>query len=206
MTDSAQTAADLIRRYHNGEPHVIGDLLEAHRGWVHRFVRRSMYSDHRLVETSADVVQDVCRKVVEQGPAFMPSSDEEFRRVLGTLVVNHMRDRWRWSRAARRDRARERSLESETISGSGVRADSTENPARQAQQAEEEARFELALHLIDPDDAELLRRHHWEGQGYDTLARDFELTYDAVRMRIQRAVTKLGRLVKDLEMGQFSRP
>ena len=76
-------------------------LLE-HREFMQSLARKLLADEHR----AEDVVQDVLRQLIERGPAFVPQDDSQFRRLVATIVLNRLRDRNDYVRAARRDRAR----------------------------------------------------------------------------------------------------
>lgn len=198
MTQTAVT--DLFERYHNGDPEALGELLEHYRAWIKGYVRRHMGPAERANETSEDVVQDVFRKAIEAGPAFIPRDEGQFRRIMGTVVLNHLRDRLRWARTLKRDRKR---VQPEGSSGPGRLSwlgTSTANPGplRLAERQEEEQLLHLAVNLLSAEDAAILRSFHLEGTSLSGLASQRGITKHAARMRIARAVGRLAVMANNL--------
>ncbi len=199
-----ESTIPLLERYHAGDPTVLETILAQHYDWLWRFVSRNMGDHLRAFETSEDVVQEVLRQLIEHGPAFVPQDDSQFRRLVGTIVLNRLRDRNDHARAARRDRRREASGEREPISRIGVAAPSTDGPSQAAIRKEEASCLELALELMPPDDAYIIRRRRWDGAEFHEIGEELGLKPDAVQKRHVRSVAKLGGMIRRLEAGDLS--
>ncbi len=200
--DSSSTV-ELLQRHRRGDSGALGELLVRHRDWLWSYVRRRMGAELRRYEASEDVVQDVLRKLIEQGPAFAPQDDDQFRRLVATIVLNRLRDRHDWVHAAKRARADARGLDPLEISRIGVAAASVDQPSRAAERAEEAGFVNLALQLIDPDEAHLIRLRDWEGLEFAQIGIQLDIEPDAARMRFQRAVRRLGGMIKRLQEGDL---
>lgn len=193
-----------LERYHSGHADALDAILAQHRDWLWSYVRRNMGNHLRALETSEDVVQDVLRTLIERGPAFVPQDDSQFRRLVATIVLNRLRDRNDYIRAARRDRNRELSGEAGQISRIGAAAPSVDSPSQAAIRNEEASFLELALELLPSDDAHIIRRRRWDGAEFEEIAAEVEMTPTAVQRRHLRAVTKLGAMIRKLEVGDLS--
>jgi RNA polymerase sigma factor (sigma-70 family) len=196
----ADETSTLLERYHAGEETALAAILERHGAWLRRYVSRRMGGVHRRFETSEDVVQDVFCKLIRHGPAFVPADDDQFRLIVGTIVLNRLRDRWRWARAGVRDPDREASR---PVSRVGLAADSENRPDRLAGEGERRALLELAMELIDPGDAHLIRSHDWDGKDFSVLGEELGIKADAARMRYTRAVQGLGKMARRLRSGDL---
>lgn len=194
---------ELLESFHSGDNDALETLLETHRGWLWSYVSRNMGDHLRALETSEDVVQDVLRQLLERGPAFIPQDESQFRRLVATIVLNRLRDRNDYVRAARRDRAREASGDL-AISRIGATADSVESPSRVAVRNEEARLLELALELLPSDDAHIVRRRRWDEAEFAEIGVELDMKPETVQKRHVRAVAKLGGLMRQLESGDMS--
>ncbi len=204
MTDPDRTSTSLLERYHSGESRVLDELIARHRGWLWSYVSRQMGEHLRALESSEDVVQDVLRALIERGPAFIPQDDSQFRRLVATMVLNRLRDRNDFVRAARRDRNREVGGAEGQVSRIGIAAPSVDAPSRVAMRDEEVNLLGLALELMPSDDAHIIRRRRWDEAEFEEIAGELEMTAAAVQRRHLRALTKLGGLIRMLEAGDLS--
>ncbi len=204
MNAAHESTIPLLERYHSGDTATLDAILAHHRDWLWSYVRRNMGAHLRALETSEDVVQDVLRSLIERGPAFIPQDDSQFRRLVATIVLNRLCDRNDYVRAARRDRRRELSGEAGQISRIGAAAPSVDSPSRAAIRNEEASFLELALELLPPDDAHIIRRRRWDEAEFEEIAAEIDSTAAAVQRRHLRAVTKLGGMIRKLEVGDLS--
>ncbi len=116
-------------------------------------------------------MQDVLRALIERGPAFIPRDDSQFRRLVATIVLNRLRDRNDYVRAARPDRGREQSAAGQ-VSRVSAAAPSVDSPSRAAIRNEEASHLELALELLNSDDAYIIRRRCWDEADFEVIARE----------------------------------
>ncbi len=194
----------LLELYHAEKDSRALDLLLArHRAWLWAYVRRYMSPAHRAFKASEDVVQDVLRRLIEKGPAFIPRDDDEFRRLVATIVLNEFRNKHDWIHAAKRTRAREHRIESSGISRIGIAANSASSPSNVAARREEGDFLQLALLLIPPDDAHVIRLREWEGLDFATIGAELGVAEGSARMRFHRAVQRMGNVAKDLRHGRL---
>jgi len=202
--DNDNTA--LLERFHTtGDDDALGLLLERHRGWLWSYVRRHMWGAHRAFETSEDVVQDVLMRLLRQGPKFIPENEDTFRRLVATIVLNRLHDRYEWARAERRDKGREAGADALAITRLSPAADSIDSPSQVAGRNEEENLVRLALELIDPDDALAIESRQFQGLEFEAVGERLGVSGDTARKRFNRAVQNLGTMVKNLRNGHYDR-
>lgn len=201
---SESSTPDLLHSYRAGDASALDALLAKHRDWLWSYVSRHMGDHLRAFEASEDVVQDVLRALIERGPAFVPADDGQFRRLAATLVLNRLRDRNDYARAACRDRALEATRIDGQVSRLGAVARSVDQPARQAERREQVGHVALALDLMPPDDAHVIRRRRWDGASFQEIGSELGISDDAAQKRHVRAMTRLGGLLKKLEKGDLS--
>lgn len=199
-----QSTSQLLESFHGGDSSALDEILARHRDWLWSYVRRKMGNHLRALETSEDVVQDVLRKLIERGPRFVPQDDSQFRRLVATIAMNRLRDQNDYVRAARRDRNREVQSSVGHVSRIGCAAPSVDSPSQAAIRKEESSFLELALEVIDPDDAHIIRRRRWDGAEFQEIAEELSMTAAAVQKRQVRAIAKLGGIMGRLQAGDLS--
>ena len=196
-------SVDLLQRTYAGDREALEELVTRHRDWLWGYVRKKMSRSHRAFEASEDVVQDIVRKLLERGPAFVPRNEDEFRLFVATIVMNRLRDRHDWIHAERRDKDRE-----VAITKIGDAGKSGPGVATKVAEADEKARQQqllaLALELVAPEDASLIRSIRIEQKSYREIGESLGLEASAVRMRCRRAETRLGRMMRQIEAGDTS--
>jgi RNA polymerase sigma-70 factor (ECF subfamily) len=193
----------LLARAHEGEESALDELVARQRDWLWRYVRRHMNPGLRAFETSEDVLQDVLYNLFRRGPVFVPRNEGEFRRLVATIVLNRLADRHAWARAERRDKGREAALQRSDGQVHEPATSSVQGVSRVAMQREEHSQVQLALELLDPDDARIIRLRKYDELEYAAIAEAEGIAADAARMRYNRALRKLGAMIRRVEEGSF---
>lgn len=193
----------LLDSARRGDAQALEQLVERHREWLWAYVRRHMGEHLRRFEASEDVVQEALRRLLQQGPAFVPRDDDEFRRVVAVIVLNRLRDQHRWARV----RGRELGGASLDADGAatriGIAARTQDRPSQVVARNEEEALVRLALELLDPDDTAVLRLRSMEGLAFAAVGERLGIEPDAARMRFNRAMGRLGAMMARIEEGRL---
>lgn len=91
-----------------GDRGAIERLIERYHPRLHAFVRLRLNDRVRAREATTDVVQSVCRELIEASPRFEFRGEESFRDWLFTAALNKVRDKQRFHARGKRDGARER--------------------------------------------------------------------------------------------------
>ena len=76
-------------------------------------------------------------------------------------------------------------------------------PDERAQKAEEQARLQLAMELIDPDDKELLIMRDWDSMPFQDIAKELNIEEKAANKRYHRAVLRVGKMTRSLRTGEL---
>ncbi|MEZ5966154.1 MAG: RNA polymerase sigma factor [Planctomycetota bacterium] len=105
-------SVDLVRRVASGDDASLGALLERYLPRLRAFVRLRVDAGMRQRESCSDLVQSVCRQVLEGAPTFEWRSEEAFRGWLFKTALNKLRERARFHRAERRHPKHERAADS----------------------------------------------------------------------------------------------
>ena len=200
MTDASPTLL-LLRRWHAGDAAALDDLLRRELPWFQREVQHRMGNELRARTDADDIVQQALLNVLRHGPRFEVADTEHYRALLLRIVENTVRKLVRDGRREKRAAAREEPLPSGSVLA--LEAGVT-RPSAAADRNEKRAWVQLALELLDPDDREVILLRQWEGLPYAEIATRCAVSEDAARMRFERAVARLVRLVARLRAGELA--
>lgn len=159
------------------------------------FVRLKLEPPLRARESCSDIVQSVCREVVEDLGGFADRGPGSFRAWLFTAALNKIRQRHHYWQAQKRNVARE---VTGGTAGSGVSTDlyaslcSLEgSPSEHAIAREQAERIERAMDKLSPDQRDVLLRYRIVGQSHREIAEETGRTEVAVRSLLSRASVRL---------------
>lgn len=201
MTHDPETMT-LLRRWHDGDVAALDDLLQRDLPWLRAQVRQRIGDEVLARVEVEDVVQNAMVHVLRHGPRFVVADREHYRALLLRIVENTIRKQVRDGRRHKRDVAREQSLPS----GSVLALDAQiTRPSAAADRNERRAWVQLALELLGPADREVIMLRQWEGLSFAGLGERCGISEDAARMRFDRAVARLARIVKRLRGGELPR-
>jgi len=171
------------------QPGAIDQLIGEHLDDLRAFVR--LKSDQRLRarESGSDLVQSICREVLEDLPKFEFRGAGSFRAWLFTAALNKVRQRGEFHRAQRRDPGREvRARQGQTTPGVYASLCSLEpSPSENAMAAEEAQRIEAAMDGLPEAQREALLLARIVGLSHAEIAERMGRTTDAVRNLVSRA-------------------
>ena len=172
--------------------------------WVRSFVRRHLDSGIRRLEDTGDVVQEVMLAVLSKGQHFVVADKVDFRALIGTMVLNHVRSSARYQHAARRDTRRERTglTESVLYLRKDAPAKCVTRPDQKAELEEGVALVRLARELIDPESREILEMRDDE-MSFLAIGERLGCQEDAARKRHKAAILRLQDFVQKLRSGRL---
>lgn len=199
MSDAPETRT-LLARWHAGDDQALDELLRRDLPWLRRVVRTRLGAALGARADADDIVQQAMIDVLRHGPRFLVGDVEHYRALLARIVENAVRKALRDARRQKRDVAREQPLPSRSVLQLGS---PRTGPATSADRNERRAWVQLGLELLDPDDREIVLRRQWDGLEFEQLAAELGTSPDAARMRFQRAVGRLARIVKRLRQGDL---
>lgn len=193
MPDEEDKSDELSRAAAGGDRGALETLLERHHGELHAFVRLRFGQLVGRRESSWDLVQSVCREVLEHADRFQYGGDDGFKRWLFTTALRKINDRRAYYLAGKRDVLRE-------VQGSGSK-DSEDDlmqhyrtfstPSRAASDREEVARVEAAFDVLTDEQREVLTLAHLGGLSRGEIAEQIGKSEGAVRVTLHRALAKL---------------
>jgi RNA polymerase sigma-70 factor (subfamily 1) len=191
-----------------GDSSAIETLLERHLPGLRAYIRLRAGAGLRARESSSDIVQSVCRDVLENMGRFRYPGEAAFRAWLYATAMRKIADRAEYWRAAMRDPAREVRL----TPGSATRPSATDDnrlaevyrasffsPSQAAMGREALARLETAFEKLPEDYREVIVLSRIVGLSRAEIAEKMGRTEASVRNLVSRA---LAELAEHLEGGE----
>jgi len=200
-SDPPSETLTLLRRWHQGDVEALGRLIERDLPHIRAHSRRRLGPLLRTKEQTGDIVQDAMVHVLRDGPRFLLSDGDQFRALVGRIVENVLRTKGRSIRRERRDPERERLL-STTFVDLDARHTS---PSEVVSREEEAAWLELGIQLLSEPDREVIVLRQWEDLSFSQVGEQLGTTGDAARMRFNRALARLGIVLRQLKQGELRR-
>ncbi|MCB9878325.1 MAG: sigma-70 family RNA polymerase sigma factor [Planctomycetes bacterium] len=168
-------------------------LLVRHLPGLEAFVRLRMGAALRQLLTAPDVVQSVCREVLEDLTDFEFRGEAAFRHWLYVRAENKLRMQGRFHKAQKRDRALEQPLPDASTFLPAYRA--LCSPSEQLDQRETMRRVEAAFDLLPDDYREAVTLHKLCGLSHAEIAARMQKSEGAVRNLVYRGISRLALLV-----------
>jgi RNA polymerase sigma factor (sigma-70 family) len=193
---------DLLQRWHRGDAAALAALVEATLPWLQQHVERRCGAFLRGLGDPADYLQDALLDFLRDAPRFQVRDEGQFRALLARVLENTLRDKHDWFRAKRRDLARTAGMPNDSVLDLQSGAMLTSTPSRGAAREERRAWVRLALELLEPEDRKIILRRDYEQRPFAEIGAELGLAPDAVRMRWNRAVARLGQAMLRLRQGQ----
>lgn len=173
----------------------VEDLLEAHLPALRSFVRLRLGRELRALESSSDLVQSVCREILQHRERFRHDGEEGFRRWLYTSALRKLSNRAAYHRAAKRDGGPRLPLQgdAETSGDAGLLEayGSFCTPSRTLREREEVERIEAAFDALEEGDREVIALARIARVPQAEIAEELGITPRAVSMRLYRALERL---------------
>lgn len=183
----------LLERARGGDAEAFQSLLERHMQAVHAFVRMRSGALIRERESSVDIVQSVCRDVIQKIDLFRHGGETGFRQWLFTNVVRKIANRNAHYHAQKRDAGREVGIGRDSDSGQGLLdvAGGGLTPSRELMAREEAARIEEAFAALPEDYREVIALSRIAGLPHAEIAEKLGKTEGATRKLLARALRTL---------------
>ena len=188
-----------------GDASAVEALLERYLPRLRAFVRLRTGPLLRARESSSDIVQSVCREVLENIGRFQHPSDNAFRQWLFKTALRKIGHRRDFYLAEKRDVLRE-----VPITGSGEREEagvaesqlfdvyrSFSSPSHHALVRDEIARIESVFDQLGDAEREVITLAHVVGLSRAEIAQEMGKSPGAVRVLLHRALAKVVDLLAD---------
>ena len=172
----------LVTRILAGEHPLFAVLVERYKVQIYNL----MYRLSGNSEDAADLTQDVFCKVFEKLGSYR--DERSYFSWLYTSALNHGRD-WR-----RRQRQREKNSFFCSIEG-GHRPETT--PESMVEAVQRSVKLNEALGRLPEDRREMVILRYRHDRSIKELGEIFSISESAVKMRLSRAISDLGRILKE---------
>lgn len=192
MSDDLSAAA-LIQSASMGDQVAIASLLTDHLPRLRAFVRLRVGPRLRLKESQSDLVQSVCREVLEDLDGFEYRGEAQFRGWLFQMALRKIIDKDRFYGSQKRDAARE-------VDGARELLDcyqSLSTPSQHLMEREQVEAFEKVFDQLPPDYREVITLARVVGLPHKEIAGQMGRKEPAVRVLLHRAIARLGVLLDE---------
>ena len=192
----------LVDSASRGDAAAVETLLERYLPGLSAFVRLRAGPLLRARESSSDLVQSVCREVLEHVDRYRYRSEGLFKQWLFTTAARKIADRCDHVQAQRRDVRREVALDARadaTESTPGWFADACRSlvtPSRELIAREEVIATERALLSLPDDHREVILLARVVGLSAKEIGEQMNRSESAVRSLLHRALAELCELVE----------
>ena len=177
-----------------GDQQALETLLALYLPGLHAFVRLRAGALVGPRESSSDLVQSVCREVLEHAERFRHPGEAAFRCWLYTTALRKIRSRQAFHLREKRDARREvRGEKAEAALLAQYRTFST--PSEGLAAREELERVEAAFAALTEEQREVVTLAHLVGLSRAEIAAHLGKGEGAVRMTLHRALAKLSGLL-----------
>jgi RNA polymerase sigma-70 factor (ECF subfamily) len=191
--DPANDTRALVEAAARQDRSAIQQLLVRHLPGLEAFVRLRMGPGLRQKATPPDLVQSVCREVLEDLTGFEFRGEAPFRHWLFTRAENKLKEKHRYHAAEMRSRSREETLPDGSTFLPAYRTLCT--PSREVEVREAVARIEAAFDQLPDDYREAITLHKLCGLSHAEIAERLERSEGAVRNLVYRGISRLALLV-----------
>lgn len=183
--------AGLVGQATSGDPAALHALLERYLPDLDGYVRRHTGAQLAQKESRSDLVQSVCREVLEDlaGGGFEWRGEAPFRQWLYQAALNKIQGKARFHGAQRRALDREQPL-----SEAGAQLDVQRTPSMSAADAEERERFRRALAQLPDAQRQIVEWSHFEGLPHKQIAERLGVTEAHSRVLLSRALAQLAKI------------
>ncbi len=185
---------DLVRSTTGGDESALQDLVAQCTPRLLAYVRLHMGPHLREREGSVDIVQSVCREVLEDiQSGFEYRNRGAFLRWLFSTALNKIRDRHRYNQQQRRSPQREVAHPAlhETMGYANWMT-----PSREAMAQEDVERLEHAFDQLPSEYQEVITLARIVGMSRAEIAEEMGKTVGSVQMMLGRAMLKLSEIHK----------
>lgn len=172
------------------------DLLAANLPAVRAFVRLRTSPAIRAQESMSDLVQSVCREVLENVDRIEHRSDAAFRGWLFTAALRKLVARDRAMHTQKRARQREVHGDAEASNAALFDAYATvTTPSAVVSAKEQVQRLEQAFEQLSEEHREVISLAKIAGLSHQEIAAQLQITEEASRQLLRRAMIRLTRIL-----------
>ena len=186
---------ELVERAKDGDEVAIESLVVRHLPALHAFVRCRAGNALAGQESCADLVQSVCRDVLEHVGDYKYRGETAFKNWLFTAAANKLVDRHRFYHRECRDVAREVSVAGSDATNAEQRLldcyATLGTPSRALARQEELSRIEAAIDALPEHYREVIALSRFVGLSYAEIGEQTGRSETSVRGMVARGLAKL---------------
>jgi len=175
------------------DPRQLGKLLEENLDGLRAFLRVRAGAAVRARLGHSDLVQSVCREVLESADRFEFQGDAAFRHWLYTAALRKIVEKDRRLHAGRRDMRRETPVDATGVADAAVLQGyaSATTPSLLAMGHEGAARLEEAFDELTEEHREIITMARFAGLSHQQIAAQLGKSEEACRQLLRRALVRL---------------
>lgn len=195
---SDDDTAALAEAAARGDAVAIETLLERHMPGLRAFVRLRAGDELRRRESNSDLVQSVCREVLQNMDRFRHPTATAFRRWLYTTAMRKIVNRAEYWRAEKRAAAQD-ALAPSAVDQRRLLScyESFSSPSRHVMVKEEIERVERAFGDLTDEQRQVVTLAHVVGLSRAEIAAELGLSEGNVRVILHRALARLSEILSD---------
>ena len=184
---------DLLASAHSGDGRAIDELLAEHVPALRAYLRIHMPAELRARESCSDLVNSVCRQILQDQPEFEYRGPEAFRGWLYSWARHKVMDRLRYWHAEKRGIGRERDVpEHQSLGQLAAAYHGLASPSAVAVQNEDVVRLEAAFERLSEEYREVIGLCRIAGLSREEVGRRMGgRSAGAVRNLLNRALAAL---------------
>jgi RNA polymerase sigma-70 factor (ECF subfamily) len=184
-----------------GDRQAVEALVERYLPELRAFVRLQAGALIRARESSSDLVQSVCREVLEHEERFQHPNEGAFKQWLFTTARRKIINRRDYYLAEKRDVLRDVPAEGAGESALFACYKTFSTPSAHAGVREELERVELAFEQLSAEQREVILAAHVSGMSRAQIALQMGKSEGAVRVLLHRALARLSGLLGERDGG-----
>jgi len=178
---------ELIEQARAGDEAALGSLLDLRRAPLRQIAENGLPDRLKARVDASDIVQQTCLSVFRQIAGFQGRDPAQFeawvRQIHERNIQNAIRDQLR---TQKRGDGREEALEGKELDESGQIS-----PSGHAMQREEAFRLATLLNRLPQEERDVLRLRYILGRTLADIAKELQLTREAVIWRMQQGMKRL---------------
>lgn len=194
---------DLIDRASNGDVGAVDALLERNLPGLEAYIRLRSGRLLKSKESASDLVQSVCREVLQHMDRYQYRGEAQFRHWLYTTAMRKIINRYEYYKAEKRDAAREIVSSDPDMNSSGTGGNllhtyrSFMTPSRHMAAREELERTERAFEKLSEDKREVILLAKIVGLSRAEIAEQMGRSELAIRSLLSRSLAELAENLED---------
>ncbi|MFN0207731.1 MAG: RNA polymerase sigma factor [Planctomycetota bacterium] len=194
---------ELVTRASRGDSSAVEILLQQNLPGLEAYIRLRSGRLLKAKESAVDIMQSVCREVLQHVDRYQYRGEAQFRHWLYTTAMRKILNKYEYYKAEKRDAARE--IRMRTTNDKKTAPDdvliaayrSFSTPSRHLAAREELERTERAFEELSEDKREVILLAKVVGLSRAEIAEKMGRTELAVRSLLSRALAELAELLED---------